>query len=144
MMAVFPLIMIGTSEKQDGIELYFEKQTFPGGCKWTYVNWTLVGKGMMSHTRDRSHKDIALISISKERCVDFLAQSILCCFHSHFVTKEIFQFPTDHTKFTLTLPLIGFELKTQQIKPLLKRRGPPFHTPPCPFFLQASQHLDSF
>ena len=63
----------------------------------------------------------------RERCADFLAQSILWRFHSHFVTKEIFEFPTDHTKYTLTLPLIGFELKSQQIKPLSKRT--PFLAP---------------
>ena len=84
MMAVFPLAMIGKAEKQDGTELSLEKQTLPGGCECSYANWTLMGKGTMTHAWDNFHKDGSLLSTSIERCVDFLARSFLCCFSFWF------------------------------------------------------------
>lgn len=75
MMAVFPMPTIGTIEEQDRTDLCLVKQTFPGGCNCSYANWTLVGKGMMTHTWDNFHKDDSLLSTSPERCVDFLAWS---------------------------------------------------------------------
>lgn len=143
MMAVFPLAMTGTTEKQDGTELSLGKQTFPGGCKWRYANWTLMGKGTVTHTWHNFHKDGFLLSTSIERCVDFLARSILCCVPSGFATQQPSEFPTDPTKCTLSFPWTRRELKSQQIKPLLKRQGLPSLNPPCSFFLQASQQLDS-
>lgn len=104
MMAVFPLAMIGKAEKQDGTELSLEKQTLPGGCKCSYANWTLMGKGMMTHAGDNFHKDGSLLSTSIERCVDFLARSFLCCFPSDFATQQTLEFPTDPTECTLSFP----------------------------------------
>lgn len=102
MMAVFPLPTIGTKEEQDRTDLRLEKQTFPGGCNCSYANWTLVGKGMMTHTWDNFHKDDSPLSTSLETCVDFLDWSFLCCFPSDFPTQQILEFPTDPTKCTLT------------------------------------------
>ncbi len=94
--------MNGTTEKQDRTELNLEKQTFPGGCNCSYANWTLMGKGMMTHARDNFHKDGSLLSTSVERCVDFLSWSFLCCFPSDFATQRTLEFPTDPINCTLT------------------------------------------
>lgn len=143
MMAVFPMAMIGSTEKQDGTELNLEKQTLPGGCKWSYANWTLMGKGPMTHVWDNFHEDGFLLSTSIERCVDFLAGSTLCCVPSDFATQQTLEFPTDPTKCTLSFPWISCELKSQQIKPPFKRKVLPSLITPCSFLLQTSQQLDS-
>lgn len=55
----------------------------------------------------------------------FSASGISCCFLSDFATQQTFQFPTDPTKCTLSSSWIRRELKSQQIKSLLKRKGLP-------------------
>lgn len=77
-MAVFPPLMFWTRKKQERTNLHLEKQTSPGGWDCSYANWTLVGKSMMTHTRDWFHKDGCLLSTSLEMLVFWL--SFLCCF----------------------------------------------------------------